>query len=63
MFYFCFLVEVLKKIRLFVDDVMKFFRFEFVEEVMYRLVEFNKNVFLVNVILKKFINDILYINF
>lgn len=63
MFYFCFLVEVLKKIRLFVDDVMKFFRFEFVEEVMYRLVEFNKNVFLVNVILKKFINDILYIIF
>lgn len=63
MFYFCFLVEVLKKIRLFVDDVMKFFRFEFVEEVMYRLVELNKNVFLANVILKKFINDILYIIF
>lgn len=63
MFYFCFLVEVLKKIRLFVDDVMKFFRFEFVEEVMYRLVEFNKNVFLVNVILKNFMNDILYIIF
>lgn len=52
--------EAPKKTRSFADDVMKLFRSEFVEEVMHRLAEPNKNAFLVNVTLKKFMNDISY---
>lgn len=44
--------EAPKKTRSFADDVMKLFRSEFVEEVMHRLNEPNKNAFLFNVTLK-----------
>lgn len=58
--HFCLLAEAPKKTRSFADDVMKLFRSEFVEEVMHRLAEPNKNAFLVNVTLNNFINDISY---